>query len=316
MLIIKLLVRNNEGETPLFLAAVHGHPAAFLLLYDYAGPEHATAPYVKPNGESVLHVTIQRKYFEKILRHVFGLALAKKKKTHVFGSLIMKQLVDNDAFYDNLMEMEVLGIDDDQPANLPMLRPSYNKASLLGWAPLLRATKNGAIEMVWAILDKKPFAVEDESDEKKNVMLVAVEERQSTLLKQFMKKPSIWNRKLHHASDVHGNTALHLVAMLCRHSLIPMSASHLQWEIRWFDYVKDMMPPEFSKRKNKEGKTPRMVFMEEHHDLLQKSSKWAKEISGNYIVAATLISGVTFATCYQIPGGYDGGNGRPIVGKL
>ncbi|XP_028781014.1 NF-kappa-B inhibitor alpha-like [Neltuma alba] len=44
-----LLVRNNEGETPLFLAAVHGHLAAFLLLHGHAEPEHATAPYVKPN---------------------------------------------------------------------------------------------------------------------------------------------------------------------------------------------------------------------------------------------------------------------------
>ncbi|XP_028781004.1 uncharacterized protein LOC114737261 [Neltuma alba] len=85
---------------------------------------------------------------------------------------------------------------------------------------------------------------------------------------------------------------------------------------RLLEYVKDMMPPEFSERKNKEGKTPWMVFVEEHLDRVQKSNQWVKEISGNYIVAATLISCVTFATCYQIPGGYDGGNGRPIVGKL
>ncbi|XP_028790145.1 uncharacterized protein LOC114746124 [Neltuma alba] len=165
--------------------------------------------------------------------------------------------------------------------------------------------------MVWAILE----TIEDETDEKKNVMLVAAEERQSTLLEQFKKNPAIWNRKLHHASDVHGNTALHLVAKPSRHRLMDTSVLHLQWEISWFEYVKKMMPPEFIKRKNKEGKTPVMVFEEEHHDLVQKSNQWMKDISGNYIVAATLMSGVTFGTCYQIPGGYDEGNGRPIVGN-
>ncbi|XP_028763190.1 uncharacterized protein LOC114721532 [Neltuma alba] len=328
-----LLVRNNEGETPLFLAAVHGHPAAFLLLYGYAEPAHATAPYVKPNGGSALHLTIQRKNFvipiwppdfagqpdqppthEAPFGFSFLRSTTEKKRRHVFGGRIMEQLVDNDAFCDDLMEMELLGRDDDHPANLLMLGPSY-QASLLRWTPLLRATKYGATEMVRAILEKRPFAIEDETDEKKNVMLVAVEERQSTLLEQFKKNPSIWNRKLHHASDVHGNTALHLVAMPSRHRLMDMSVLHLQWEISWFEYVKEMMPPEFIKRKNKEGKTPVMVFEEEHHDLVQKSNQWMKDIYGNYIVAATLMSGVTFGTCYQIPGGYDEGNGRPIVGN-
>ncbi|XP_028790149.1 uncharacterized protein LOC114746128 [Neltuma alba] len=297
-----VMERNNEGETPVFLAAVHGHWEVFLLLNLFVELEHATTAYVKSNGDSVLHLTIQRKYFEK-------------KRRHVFGSRIMKQLLDNDAFYDSLMERDLLGMDDDHPANLAMLRPSHKASSFLGWTPLLRATKYGAIEMVWAILEKKPFAIEDESDEKKNVMLVAVEERQSTLLMQFRKKPHIWNRKLHQATDVHGNTALHLVAKLSRHRNIPMSAIHLQWEVHWFEYVKKMMPPEFNERQNKEGKTPGMVFAEEHHDLVKKSNEWVKEMSGNHIVAATLISSVTFATCYQVPGGYDGGNGRPIVGN-
>ncbi|XP_028781013.1 uncharacterized protein LOC114737270 [Neltuma alba] len=239
----------------------------------------------------------------------------EKKRRHVIGMQIMKQLLDNDAFYDSLMETELLGTEDDHPANLFMPDPSYKASPLLGWTPLLRATKYGAIEMVWAILERKPFALEDETDEKKNVMLVAVEERQSILLMQLRKKPSIWNRNLHHATDIHGNTALHLVAKLSRHRNIPMSAIHLQWEVHWFEYVKNMMPLEFNERQNKEGKTPGMVFAEEHHDLVQKSNKWVKEMSGNYIVAATLISSVTFATCYQVPGGYDGGNGRPIVGN-
>ncbi|XP_028781019.1 uncharacterized protein LOC114737276 [Neltuma alba] len=145
-------------------------------------------------------------------------------------------------------------------------------------------------------------------------MLVAVEERQSTLLMQFMKKPHIWNRKLHHATDVHGNTALHLVAKVSRHTNAPMPAVHMQWEVHWFQYVKNMMPPEFNELRNRKGKTPAMMFAEEHRKLMQEGYKWIKEMSGNYIVATTLISGVTFATCFQIPGGYDGDNGRPIVG--
>ncbi|XP_028781011.1 uncharacterized protein LOC114737268 [Neltuma alba] len=248
-----VLERNKERETPVFLAAVHGHPKTFHFLSDFVEPEHTTAPYMKPNGDSVLHVTIQRKYFElsfAIMRHIpdlasiinekgqapldvlasipsafrsathlswwerlwypfitirpilpwppclrrsdldhdgppdqlptpeapFGFSILRstmeKKRRHVFGWRIMKRLLDSDAFYDSLTERELLVLDHDHPANLPMLA-----SSLLGWTPLLRATKYGAIELVLAILEKKPFAIEDESDEKKNVMLVAVEER-------------------------------------------------------------------------------------------------------------------------------------------
>ncbi|XP_028781018.1 uncharacterized protein LOC114737275 [Neltuma alba] len=236
------LARNNEGETPVFLAAVHGHYWAFRLLSELVELEHATSPYVKPNGDSVLHLTIQRKYFElssiimhllpdlvsninekgqapldilasipsafrsathlswwewlcypfvpirsqprRLSRHLldeddpglpdqfpthealFGFSFLRstieKKRRHVFGSRIMQQLLDNDAFYDSLMERDLLGMDHDHPANLLKLGPSHKASSLLGWTPLLRATKYGAIELVWAILDKKPFAIEDE----------------------------------------------------------------------------------------------------------------------------------------------------------
>ncbi|KAI9109927.1 hypothetical protein K1719_018968 [Acacia pycnantha] len=62
--------RNNDGETPLFLAALHGREQAFLRLHSIRNPNMSTPtpPFDdncrRNNGDTILHCAIKGNYFD------------------------------------------------------------------------------------------------------------------------------------------------------------------------------------------------------------------------------------------------------------
>ena len=58
-----LSVRNNEGETPLFSAALHGRKDAFLFLHSICGPEERSNYCKRSNGDSILHCAISEEHY-------------------------------------------------------------------------------------------------------------------------------------------------------------------------------------------------------------------------------------------------------------
>lgn len=59
-----LSVCNNEGEAPLFLAAVNGHKDAFIRINKYYCQKEDGHPDCKRNdGETILHVAISQEYY-------------------------------------------------------------------------------------------------------------------------------------------------------------------------------------------------------------------------------------------------------------
>ena len=103
-------------------------------------------------------------------------------------------------------------------------------------SPLLIAAKNGITEIVEKILEKFPVAVHDMNYENKNVVLLAVENRQphvyQLLLNMTKTKESVF-RKVDHE----GNSALHLAARLGDYNswLIHGDALQMHWEIKWYE---------------------------------------------------------------------------------
>ncbi|WJZ95023.1 hypothetical protein VitviT2T_013821 [Vitis vinifera] len=101
--------------------------------------------------------------------------------------------------------------------------------------PILIAAKNGVKEMVEKILEVNPVAINDKNEEKKNVVLLAVENRQpevyELLVKRKFRKDSVFR-----AVDNDGNSALHLAAMLSNYQPwhIPGAALQMQWEMKWY----------------------------------------------------------------------------------
>jgi len=80
--------------------------------------------------------------------------------------------------------------------------------------------------------------------------------------------------------------------------------------------VEKLVPPSVRKRRNKDGKTPRELFTEEHKILLKDGEKWMKDTANSCMIVATLIATMVFAAGFTVPGGYNSDNGIPILLKL
>nr|GMD92779.1 ankyrin repeat-containing protein NPR4-like [Ipomoea batatas] len=78
------------------------------------------------------------------------------------------------------------------------------------------------------------------------------------------------------------------------------------------DEVKKITPPYFLSYLNNDGKTPSMVFTEEHKLLKEAGEKWMKDTANSCTIAAALIVTVVFAAAITVPGGNSGENGLPI----
>ncbi|KAH9649869.1 ANK REP REGION domain-containing protein [Citrus sinensis] len=166
--------------------------------------------------------------------------------------------------------------------------------------PMLIAARMGVTEMVEQILDTFPVAIHDLDSDRKNVVLLAIENRQT--------------KSIFRQVDSQGNSALHLAAKFGDHRpwLLPGAALQMQWEIKWYQFVKKSMPRHFFTRFNDNGKTPKEVFTETHKDLVKEGKEWLTKTSESCSVVAALIATVAFATSATVPGGVDQESGKPI----
>lgn len=102
--------------------------------------------------------------------------------------------------------------------------------------PILIAAKNGVTEMVEKIIDSFPFVVHDMDAKKKNIVLLAVENRQTYLYNFLLNKKNLKKSNIFGKVDKKGNSALHLAAKLGDYKpwLIPGEALQMHWEIKWY----------------------------------------------------------------------------------
>ncbi|XP_076889515.1 uncharacterized protein LOC143540298 [Bidens hawaiensis] len=110
------------------------------------------------------------------------------------------------------------------------------------------------------------------------------------------------------------NNMLHLVGKIVKQKRledVSGVALQMQRELLWFQEVKNMIPPSYRERKNKDGLTPYELFRIEHKELVTKGEKWMKGTANRCMVVAALIATIVFAAAYTVPGGYSQGNGIP-----
>ncbi|KAK9062081.1 hypothetical protein SSX86_019266 [Deinandra increscens subsp. villosa] len=115
--------------------------------------------------------------------------------------------------------------------------------------------------------------------------------------------------------DVDENNMLHLAGKSAtkeRLADVSGAALQMQRELLWFKEVRNMIPPSYRERKNKDGLTPRELFTEEHKELIIEGEKWMKGTASQCMVVAALIATIVFAAAFTIPGGYNQNNGNPI----
>ncbi|XP_059630068.1 ankyrin repeat-containing protein ITN1-like [Cornus florida] len=182
--------------------------------------------------------------------------------------------------------------------------------------PLLIAAKMGIVEMVEKIICTFPVAIQDLDSNKKNVVLLAVENRQAQVYNLLLKCSYLKESVLRQVDD-QGNSALHLPSMFGDHQPwhIPGAALQIQWEIKWYKFVKHSMPPQFFVRYNKMGENPSEIFTRTHQKLVKSGSNWLIKTSESCSVVTALIAAVAFATSATVPGGADQDTGVPILGS-
>ncbi|KAG7945543.1 hypothetical protein I3843_15G157400 [Carya illinoinensis] len=181
-------------------------------------------------------------------------------------------------------------------------------------SPILIAAKNGVTEIVDKILELFPVAIHDMNVDKKNIVLLAVENRQPHVYR-YLHKRNILVDSVFRKVDKDGNSALHLAAKLGDYKpwLIPGAALQMQWEIKWYEFVKDSMPIHFFPRCNKAGKTAKDIFTETHQNLVKTGGEWLTNTSESCSVVAALIATVAFATASTVPGGVKQDSGTPTL---
>ena len=95
--------------------------------------------------------------------------------------------------------------------------------------------------MVEKTLQDLPLTIHDRDFKRKNIVLLAVENRQSHLYDFLLKSSHLRDQDLAlHAVDEDGNSALHLAAELKNYEswLIPSSTLPMHWEVIWYEVCK------------------------------------------------------------------------------
>ncbi|XP_004289303.1 PREDICTED: ankyrin repeat-containing protein At3g12360-like [Fragaria vesca subsp. vesca] len=118
--------------------------------------------------------------------------------------------------------------------------------------------------------------------------------------------------------DDNNNNMLHLAAKLApanRLNTDTGAAFQLRRELLWFKEVEKIVQPLYKEMRNSDGKTPQILFTEEHKDLLKEGEKWMKSTASSCMVVATLIATVMFAVFSTVPGGNNNDTGLPVFIK-
>ena len=102
-------------------------------------------------------------------------------------------------------------------------------------SPILIAAKMGVTEMVENILDMYPVAIHDVDTQKRNVVLLAIENRQPHVY-GLLNKRSVIKETAFRQVDIDGNSALHLAATYRKFKpwRVPGAAMQMQWEYKWY----------------------------------------------------------------------------------
>ncbi|KAK2387298.1 hypothetical protein QL285_061094 [Trifolium repens] len=186
----------------------------------------------------------------------------------------------------------------------------------------LVAAKHGIVEITSALESTMKSVIHERNSNNENALLLAVKYRQPQIVEQLQKSLSS-NKKIFQSLclkvDNNENTMLHLAAYTSLNKettwRISGPAMQMMWDIKWYKYIKGIVPEYFRHRINKEKKTPGEVFKEEHKELLQSSTEWLRDTAESCSVVAALIAGLSFATSGSVPGGNNDSGKPPLEGQ-
>ncbi|XP_031276072.1 uncharacterized protein LOC116134519 [Pistacia vera] len=179
-------------------------------------------------------------------------------------------------------------------------------------SPFLEAAKLGICEIVDEIFDAYFYAYTYRyKDNGHGLLHMVILHRQEKIFKIIQERNvylSSWK-----AVNKGGKTdnMLHLAGRLAASSQVSGAALQMQRELQWFKAVESYVHPSLQEQQNKNNKTPREVFTEEHKELVKQGEEWMKGTATSCSVVAALIITVVFTAAFTVPGG-NNNDGIPI----
>ncbi|XP_031247666.1 uncharacterized protein LOC116105376 [Pistacia vera] len=173
------------------------------------------------------------------------------------------------------------------------------------WSLIFEAAKQGNLRFLKIIFSTYPDLMFEVDENHYTILHFAVMYRRGNIF-NFIYNIGRFKDMVVRDTDKEENNILHLAAKLppVDRPDIESPALHIQMQIdkRWFEEVKRITHPVYAEAKNKDGKTPRALFSEQHEELRNKADKYTKKIATACIMGSTLIATVVFAAFsrYQV----------------
>ncbi|GFS44860.1 C2 calcium/lipid-binding plant phosphoribosyltransferase family protein [Actinidia rufa] len=180
---------------------------------------------------------------------------------------------------------------------------------------LFTAAELGIVEFVTVLIHSYPDLIWKVDDQSRSIFHVAVAHRQKNIFNLIYEIGALKDL-ISAYKDENNVNMLHLAAKLAPLNRLKTdsgAALQLRRELYWFKEVEKIVQPLYTEMKDSEGRTPHILFTEEHKGLVREGEKWMKDTASSCMVVATLIATVIFAAAFTVPGGNNNDTGRPIA---
>ncbi|XP_028076363.1 uncharacterized protein LOC114278500 isoform X2 [Camellia sinensis] len=292
---------DSKGRTPLDLLATK--PLSFNSGSSYSLVNLGSRPFIPLQLIAIFVYFWFR--FRRILRVCAWLReIDDAKQKHEFALALAKKLVNEENDWSHYSEGKCL---DSTSKN------SDKKTKLKN--PIVHAMENGIIELVKEILEIFPDAAYSFDKNGKNILHIAVEQKDRVLYDYLKKNVDHKNGML---SDVDndGNTVLHLATNVGTSPKVVLGdLNQMTWDVCWFKRVWYDSPPHFLYHENSNGMTAKELFEINHIDLRDKAEKAFKDMNNGLMLVTALIGTVNYAALFTLPGGYDQDNQSKTYGE-
>ncbi|KAL5773578.1 hypothetical protein ACOSQ2_013502 [Xanthoceras sorbifolium] len=348
MELVKFMMNKNEklatirceyDTLPVQIAALFGHEKIVLHLYN----DTTTKGYLTPDEDLIeLLVTLIDNYLYdaalQLLNEHRKLAIfrAKSSEETALHALARKPLTFSDSVNPNHQQGILKSLfnlfSGTNMVQKKMMHPKALQLVELLWEKIILlddirismligkpgrlifvAAEQGNDELLSKLIHGYPDLIFKVNDDGYTIFHVAVLNRHERIFNLIYETGSIKD-VIVAMEDEQQNNILHLAAKLPpsnRLKILSGAALQLQRELLWFKEVSKVVKPIYAERKNKEDKTPKALFTEDHMDLMVQGEEWMKKTAESCMIVATLIATVVFAAAFTVPGGVKEDTGSP-----
>uniref|UniRef100_A0A5B7AYM7 PGG domain-containing protein n=1 Tax=Davidia involucrata TaxID=16924 RepID=A0A5B7AYM7_DAVIN len=195
------------------------------------------------------------------------------------------------------------------------VRLDNTNSSLILKGSFLSAAKYGIDEIVQEILSVFPNAITFKDKGGHTALHLAIMYRHENVFNIINQQSGDYKEFLLQPFGDKKNNILHLAGKLAyqdRLDFVSTALLQVQRELQWYKEVEKFVLPRQREAKNKDEKTPLMVFIEEHSKMITHEEQWMKSMANSCTVVATLIGAVAFAAAITVPGGNNSGGDNAV----